>query len=133
MLFRSLDTLARVYLKMRDKKTELNREHNATIAKIESDMARVKSALLEHMKSNGVESVRTEHGTVYRTVRTTYFTSDWDSMNKFILEHQVPDLLEKRIHQTNMKEFLTTHPELLPPGLNANTEYSVGVRRSKNG
>ena len=54
-------------------------------------------------------------------------------MNKFILEHSVPELLEKRIHQTNMKVFLEEHPDVLPPGLNANMEYSVTIKRSKNG
>jgi hypothetical protein len=53
-------------------------------------------------------------------------------MNKFILEHGLPDLLEKRIHQTNMKAFLEENPDELPPGLNANMEYSVTIRRSKN-
>ena len=85
------------------------------------------------MKEIGAESLRTESGSIYRTVRTTYSTNDWESMNKFILEHSVPELLEKRIHQTNMKVFLEEHPDVLPPGLNANMEYSVTIKRSKNG
>jgi hypothetical protein len=93
----------------------------------------VKTAILDHMKEIGAESLRTEAGIVYRTVRTTYSTSDWESMNKFILEHGVPELLEKRLHQTNTKAFLEEHPDMLPPGLNANMEYSVTIKRSKNG
>jgi hypothetical protein len=50
-------------------------------------------------------------------------------MGKFIVEHKVPELLEKRIQQTNMKQFLEEHPELLPPGLNVDSEYTVTVRR----
>ena len=100
---------------------------------LEADMKTVKSAILDHMKEIGVESLKTNAGVVYRTVRTTYSTADWESMGKFILEHSVPELLEKRIHQTNMKAFLEEHPDVLPPGLNANMEYSVTVKRSKNG
>ena len=85
------------------------------------------------MKEIGAESLRTDAGTVYRTVRTTYSTTDWESMGKFILEHGVPELLEKRIQQTNMKAFLEDNPDVLPPGLNANMEYSVTIKRSKNG
>ena len=96
-------------------------------------MRTVKTAILDHMKEIGAESLRTEAGTVYRTVRTTYATSDWESMHKFILEHGVPELLEKRIQQTNMRVLLEEHPEMLPPGLNANAEYSVTIKRSKNG
>jgi hypothetical protein len=54
-------------------------------------------------------------------------------MGKFILEHGVPELLEKRIQQTNMRVFLEENPDLLPPGLNSNMEYSVTIKRSKNG
>lgn len=129
----SVEKLTRVYLKMREKKSEITKAHDEQIANIDSKMRTVKSAILDYMKAEGMESLRTESGTVYRTVRTMYTTSDWESMNKFILEHGVPELLEKRINQTNMKAFLEENPEVLPPGLNANMEYSVNVRRSKNG
>jgi hypothetical protein len=128
-----LEKLTRIYIKMREKKAEVAHELEEKISKIDQDMRTVKTAILTHMKEIGAESLRTEAGTVYRTVRTTYATSDWESMHKFILEHGVPELLEKRIQQTNMKAFLEENPEMLPPGLNANSEYSVTIKRSKNG
>ena len=128
-----IEKLTRIYIKMRSKKEELNRELEGKISKLEGDMKTVKTAILDHMKSMGAESLRTEAGVVYRTVRTTYSTTDWESMGKFILEHGVPELLEKRIQQTNMKAFLEDNPDVLPPGLNANMEYSVTIKRSKNG
>jgi len=126
-----LEKLTRIYIKMRDKKSELTQELDAKIAKVDEDMRTVKTAILDHMKEIGAESLRTEAGIVYRTVRTKYATSDWESMNKFILEHSVPELLTKSINQANMKAFLEEHPDLLPPGLNANSEYSVTIKRSK--
>jgi predicted phage-related endonuclease len=126
-----LEKLTRVYIKMREKKAEVAHELEEKISKIENDMKTVKTAILSHMKEIGAESLRTEAGIVYRTVRTTYATSDWESMHKFILEHGVPDLLEKRIQQTNMRAFLEENPDMLPPGLNANSEYSVTIKRSK--
>jgi len=128
-----LEKLTRVYIKMRDKKAELTRELEDEIGKVEAAMKSVKTAILDHMKSIGAESLRTESGLVYRTVKTTYSTTDWESMGKFILEHGVPELLDKRIQQTNMKAFLEDNPDVLPPGLNANMEYSVTIKRSKNG
>lgn len=125
-----LEKLTRIYIKMREKKAEVAHEMEDKIDKIDSDMKTVKSAILQHMKDIGAESLKTSAGVVYRTVRTTYATSDWESMNKFILVHSVPELLEKRIHQTNMKAFLEENPELIPAGLNANSEYSVTIRRS---
>ena len=54
------------------------------------------------------------------------------SFKKFILEHEVVDLLEKRIAQTNMANFLEENPGVLPPGLNAMTEYDISVRKPTN-
>lgn len=126
-----LEKLTRVYIKMRDKKAELTKELDDKIAHVDEQMRTVKTAILDHMKDIGAESLRTEAGIVYRTVKTKYATSDWESMNKFILEHGVPELLTKSLNQTNMKAFLEENPDLLPPGLNANMEYSVTIKRSK--
>jgi hypothetical protein len=47
------------------------------------------------------------------------------------VEHAEPSLLDKRINQKNMKQFLEENPELLPKGLNSNSEYTIAVRRNK--
>jgi hypothetical protein len=52
-------------------------------------------------------------------------------MHSFIKEHDAIHLLEQRIHQTNMQEFLRDNPGTLPQGLNADSRYSITVRRSK--
>ena len=126
-----IEKLTRIYIKMREKKAELDHELKQKIENLDADMKIVKSAILEHMKIIGAESLKTDAGLVYRTVKTIYTTSDWESMGKFILEHGVPELLEKRLQQTNMKAFLEDNPDVLPPGLNANMEYSVTIKRSK--
>jgi hypothetical protein len=61
--------------------------------------------------------------------KTRYYTQDWDSFKKFVIEHDVVDLLEKRIAQTNMSKFLEENPTLVPPGLNSNTEFDISVRK----
>jgi hypothetical protein len=51
-------------------------------------------------------------------------------MYKFIREHDVPDLLERRIAQGNFKQFLEEYPNLMPEGVNLESKYSITVRRS---
>jgi hypothetical protein len=123
------EKLVKVYLKMKQKRAELSAAFDEQDNKIKTQMDKVKTALLEYCKQNGVESVRTAEGLFYRTVRTNYWTNDWESMGKFVVEHEVPELLEKRLHQTNMKQFLEENPDLLPPGLNVDSEYTITVRR----
>jgi hypothetical protein len=123
------DKLVRTYIKMRDKRDELTRELEAQVAAIESKMQTVKQALLEQCKANGTESIRTPFGIAFRTVRTTYTTADWESFHRFVVDQNAPYLLEKRMHQTNMKAFVADNPELIPPGLNSSNEYTITIRR----
>jgi|TARA_R110000824_G_scaffold97283_4_gene232334 hypothetical protein len=127
----SVDRLVSVYLKIRDKKAAVTTQLKEEESLLNEKLDLVKNALLEHCKENNVESVRTRLGTFFRSVRTKYWTSDWESMNQFIKENDAVDLLEKRLHQGNMKQFLETNPDKLPPGLNVDSVYTVTVRRGK--
>jgi hypothetical protein len=124
-----VEKLVKVYIKMREKQAEMASAFKEQEEALKDKMAKVKSALLEHCKEHNVESVRTAEGVFFRTLKQSYWTNDWESMGKFIVEHQVPELLEKRLHQGNVKQFLAEHPDLLPPGINVDSEYSVTVRR----
>ena len=121
--------LVKVYLKMNAKKSELDAAYKAEAEALKKQMDAVKSALLQYCKEENVESVRTDEGLFYRSVTTRYWTNDWESMGKFVVEHNVPDLYEKRLHQGNMKEFLSNNPDVLPPGLNVDSEYTITVRK----
>ena len=129
----SADKLVAAYIKMRDKRAELLREYEDADTGVKSQMELVEAKLLELCKSVGADSLKTKHGTVIRGVKTRYWTSDWASMHKFILEHQMPDLLEKRISQSTLKQLLDENPDMMPPGVNVDSKYSVTVRRSTSG
>lgn len=124
-----INKLVKVFVKIRDHRRALSDAFEAEDKKLESQMDKVKLALLEYCKEAGVESARTDAGTFYRTVRTRYTTSNWEEMGKFILEHEATDLLEKRLHQGNMKQFLEENPTLRPKGLNVDSEYAITVRK----
>jgi hypothetical protein len=129
----SADKLVAAYIKMRDRRAELLREYEDADGGVKTQMELVEAKLLELCKSVGADSLKTKHGTVMRGVKTRYWTSDWASMHKFILEHQMPDLLEKRISQSTLKQLLDENPDMMPPGVNVDSKYSVTVRRSTSG
>lgn len=126
----SPEKLVRVYLKMRGAREKLVREHEAELGTLDANMQAIKQALLGYCKDHNVESVRTAEGSFYRSLKRRYWTNDWEAMGRFIVEHGVPELLEKRLHQGNTQAFLEQHPELLPPGLNVDSEFTVTVRKS---
>jgi hypothetical protein len=124
-----LDKLAKVYRKMRDQISELTKEYDTQVELLKAQQDEIKNAMKEQMQALGVTSVRTDQGTVVLSVKTRYSTADWDSFKKFVIEHEALDLFEKRIAQTNMKQFLDENPGIVPPGLNSNSEYDVSVRK----
>ena len=123
------DKLTEVYIKMRDKRAELSAEFGAEDSRIETQMDMVAEELLKLCKDIGADSIKTAAGIVFRSVRTRYETTDWESMYNFILEHDIPQVLERRISTTNMKQFLDENPTLMPVGMNINNKYTVTVRR----
>lgn len=123
--------LVKVYLKMRDTKAVIEREYEEKINALNEQMSIIENELLEICKATGQDGGKTEHGSFTRTVKTRYWTSDWDSMYTFIRETNMPELLEKRIHQGNFKDFLAENPGKLPAGVNVDSKYAVTVRRSR--
>ncbi len=123
------EQLTKVYLKIKDKRSELSAAFKEEDGKLTEQMDKVKKALLEYCKDQGVDSVKTSAGLFYRSAKTRYWTSDWSNMHEFVLEHEAPELLDKRLNQTNMKQFLEENPDLVPKGLNVDSEYVVSVRR----
>jgi hypothetical protein len=123
------EKLTKIYLKIRDKRAELKAEFEAKDAVLADQFNTVKQALLSYCKDQNVDSVRTQAGLFYRTIKTRYWTNNWDAMNKFILEHEVPEFYEKRLNQTSVREFIEENPDVLPPGLNVDSEYVITVRK----
>ncbi len=127
-----LDRLAKIYRKIRSEIAVLTQDYDNKVEALKAQQEELKNAMKDMMKTMGVTSVRTAQGTVVLSVKTRYNTQDWDSFKKFVVEHDAVDLLEKRIAQTNMSQFLEENPGLVPPGLNSHAEYDISVRKPTN-
>ena len=123
------DRLTKAYLKIRDQRAQLTAEYKEADGELSRKLTTIKNALLDYCENHKVESVRTSEGLFFRTSKTKYWTSDWERMYEFILEHDVPELLDKRLNQTNLKQFLEENPDVLPKGLNVDNEYVISVRK----
>ena len=118
-----LDKLVAIHAKIKAKQAQLDK----ALAELEEQREEIRLAIKDQMKALGLTSVKTSSGTVSLMKSTRYNTQDWDSFKAFVLEHQVVDLLEKRIAQTNMAQFLEENPGVVPPGLNSTTGFDIRV------
>lgn len=124
------DKLVQVYIKIRDAKAKLTREYEAKYAELQEKLGIIEQELLEICKTTGQNGGKTSNGTFTRSVKTFYWSSNWDAMRSFVKEHDAIDLIEQRIHQGNMKTFLQENPDLLPVGLNVDSRYAITVKRA---
>lgn len=123
--------LVKVYIKIRDAKERKVKQHEEELAVLEQQLDTVEQELLAICKATGQDGGKTENGSFTRTVKTRYWTSDWDSMYQFIKDHDAPELLERRVHQGNFKDFIQENPDKMPEGMNVDARYSITVRRAK--
>jgi len=126
----SAEKLADIYIKIRDAKQAEEEKMMSKLAEFQEQLDVISEQLLELCKSQNASSIKTKAGTVIKKLSTRYWSTDWDSMHNFIKEHDALGLLEQRIHQSNMKQFLEENPELMPPGVQVDRKYTVVVRRS---
>jgi hypothetical protein len=122
-----MDKLVRMYTKMRAAMQDLDKQ----IENIKEQQQEVKNAMKDQMMALGTKSVRTDFGTITLKEKSRYYTQDWDSFKKFIVEHDAVDLLEKRIAQLNMQTFLEENPSLHPPGLSSLAEFDIAVTKPR--
>ena len=123
------EKLTKAYIKIRDERAKLSAEYKEKDSVLSRQLERVKQGLLDYCNDHSVESVRTSEGLFYRSVKQKFWTNDWEKMHAFIMEDNVPELLEKRLNQTNLKQFLEENPESQPDCLNVDAEYSMSVRK----
>jgi|TARA_R110000764_G_scaffold134075_1_gene222165 phage pi2 protein 07 len=124
-----LTKLTGTYIKIRDKRNEVKAAFDKEYERLSEQQDLIKQKLMDHCKEHGVESVKTGAGLFYRTTKTKYWTNDWEQMHEFILEHKVPELLERRVSQKAIAQYLEENPDKLPKGLNSVTEYTINVRK----
>lgn len=121
--------LVAVYRKLRGAIAEAEEEHEAKVKDLKEQLEIVSAELLNFCNEQNLDSVKTPAGTISRRVQTRYWTTDWEQMSNFIVEHNAVHLLEKRINNTNMKQFLAENPDTLPIGLQVDNKYVIQVRK----
>jgi hypothetical protein len=124
------DSLVKAYLALRLQREKLARKYEQEDSVFKEQMNRLEEAMLNTCNDIGAETLRTDSGTIIKTLKENYVCGDWDNFKKFILENQALELLQQRISQTNFKEYVGTRKEEgLPPGISTMREFKITVRK----
>lgn len=128
--FKSIDEAIEAYVATRD---ELRAKQQAF--KLEEDamklrMEQISMWLRDKADELGVDSFKTQFGTAYRSVKTSYrvATGGWDIFIGWVKETGNFQCLEKRVAKLATKE-IHDDTGTIPPGLDYVAEVEFDVRR----
>lgn len=124
-----LDKVAATYVKIRDKRSELKKQYEAEDLKLKDQLDTIESFFLNTLQELGVESARTKHGTIYRSLDIKPSCEDWNAFYAWIAEHEAFDALERRVKKSFITAFMEDNSNELPPGITVVKEYIAKVLR----
>lgn len=127
-----LNRCVKVLIGMRDKEEALTAKYKAEKEKIEAQSQLLRNALLDYCKEKNLDSVKTESGTFYRTIQHKYVIKDWQACHDFVIQSGDLNLLQKRISQSNLKEYITTNNIESLSWMYTDTVMTVKVRKTND-
>ena len=125
-----LSEAVELYIKLRDKKSQMKAEFDAAVAPIQEKIDQLEAKLLDVFNKTGMDSVKTEFGTAYTSTRTSVSVADRDAFLAYVKASGDFNMLDVRPSRSAIPEFAAANDGELPPGINMRTERVVNVRRS---
>ena len=138
-----LNKLVALYVRMRDKKKEMDDGHKSTVQPIVDAMEKIEGILHAKLVASNAESMNTESGTFFKKKKVSITIANGETFIPFIKENNLWDLADIRAAKVNIEKYmeeLDPSGELdadgkpkkrgVPPGLNYRAEIEIQVRRS---
>lgn len=125
----NIDDLVSQYVRLRDKIKEAEDAHKAKLKNAKEHLENLNNTLLDRLNQLGGDSVKTQHGTVYRTTRRSATIADGDAFRQFVITNEAFDLVDWRANANAVDDFIKEQ-QAPPPGVNFSTAFTVGVRRA---
>lgn len=126
----SLPKLVKAYRALRDRRSELKAAFDEEDKKLVAKQEKIQDTLLQHCNENEVSSVKTSEGTFYRRKKVSYWCSDWDNFYKWVVANEIPEVLQKRISQKNLEQYLEEHDDI-PIGVQSDAVYVITVQKPR--
>lgn len=147
----TIDAMTALYLKLRNAESDLKNQFKEKASPIIQGKALIEGYFLEKMQELGVDSLKNENGTPYKSETVSVTTADNEAFLTYVLDRALsglplPDaaratvrdgmlnsgqlsLLEARASKSAVEALVEATGEL-PPGLNRRVELKVNVRSS---
>lgn len=116
------------YIKLRDARDEMKKQHAEQLLPITSRMEKVEAWLQTHLVNQGVESVKGAAGTAFLKQVTSATLEDGEAFFEHVKASGQWELLERRCSKSVVEDYVSQHGEP-PPGVKWSATQVCQVRR----
>lgn len=117
------------YIKLRDRKRQIEERHKTEIAPYTKVMGELESIMLEHMQAAGIDSVATPGGTAYQSTTPRAAIKDRSAFRDWVITNRQFDMVDWKANPREVFQFIDANNGAPPPGVNASTFTAVRFRR----
>lgn len=125
----NMNQLVDQYVKLRDKIKVADDAHKTKLKPAREYLALLESKLMDQLNQIGGDSVKTPHGTAYRTTRRSATIADGKVFRDYVIANAEFDLVDWKANATAVDDHIKNN-QVPPPGVNFVTAFTVGVRRA---
>ena len=126
---KSVEDLSTEYIKIRTEREVLKEKFENEDKVFTDQLAEIENQLVQIMLADNTTSMSTEKTIIIKRVMKRYNPTNWEAVYRLVDKYKAYGVLHKRIHDTNMRDFLEEHPDEYPEGLNVDSRYAVTVKR----
>lgn len=125
----SLVQLIDTYIKLRDRKRLMESQHKEAIKPFIKTMEEIEGHLLVLMEQEGVNSLNTDGGTAYQSLKKRATIRDGEAFNEFVIENKAWHLVDWKANANAVFDHIEANNGTPPPGVNPSSYVAVNVRR----
>lgn len=114
-------------IRVRRKKAEIAERHKRELAPVNRMAEALELSLLSELNNLGLDNMKSVHGMVYKSTRTSAKVEDWPKVLDYIREHGSWEMLERRVSKDAVTEAIEATGTPVP-GVAIRTETTLNVR-----
>lgn len=113
---------------VRNKLSDQIKEADLVVSALKAKREKVDVEFLRRFNEQGIQNVRTKHGTPHIIKRESYSVADKDAFMSWVKTNNALDFLEVRAAKHMVEAYKEEHEEI-PPGINYSAKLTIGVTK----
>lgn len=133
MQVESMEEAAVLYRKIEARLEAKQAKFDAETAADRAALSQLETGMLGFLNQAGAQSMNIPGVAEVKIVNKRVFgCADWDIFMTWLVKNDKPELLQKRIHEGNMQQWIDEHGGAdLPPAVNVHTQAVLKVLKGK--